>query len=82
MRKSAYLIGPFIGELLWEFYRFAPYVIYLKKKNPKAEFVIFTREERFDLYGRYGSVLVPLRIQNDHDLKNAELFAQNVLKNS
>ncbi|MFW9871696.1 MAG: hypothetical protein ACFFG0_01250 [Candidatus Thorarchaeota archaeon] len=60
--KSAYLVGPFVGELTWEFYRFAPYIITLKKKRPKIKLVVFTRPSRFDLYGQYADILVPLKI--------------------
>ena len=35
MKRSAILVGPFVGELEWEMYRFAPYLIHLKKENPK-----------------------------------------------
>jgi len=55
------LFGPFIGSLFWEFYRFAPYSIYLKKKNPKWNLIVYTRPQRFDLYGEYADIFVPLR---------------------
>ena len=69
-KYKAFLFGPFLGELSWEFYRFAPYAIHLKKKNPNIKIIVLTREERFDLYGKYADILIPLRI------KNEELFSQ------
>ena len=67
MRKNkAYLFGPFFGELSWEYYRFAPYAIHLKKENPDIKLIVMTRPQRFDLYGQYADVLVPLKIENEH----------------
>lgn len=68
MKESAYLIGPFVGELEWEFYRFAPYIINLKKLNPECKFIVYTRPSRFDLYGKYADILVPLNLKNDEEL--------------
>lgn len=65
MKKLAYLIGPFIGELRWEYYYFVPYIIHLMKKEPNRTFIIFTRTNRFDLYGSYAKIFVPLKIKND-----------------
>jgi hypothetical protein len=62
-RGNAYLFGPFIGELSWEFYHFAPLAIYLKKIRPNVSIIVLTREERFDLYGKYADILVPLRLK-------------------
>lgn len=64
--KSIFLFGPFIGSFSWEFYRFAPYAIFMKKIYPKIQTAIFTRQERFDLYGQYADFLIPLKIQNDN----------------
>lgn len=64
-KKYAFLFGPFIGSLGWEMYRFAPYAIYLKKKEPDVKLVVLTRPERFDLYGQYADVLVPLRLEKE-----------------
>lgn len=60
--KKAFLFGPFIGELYWEMYRFAPYAISLKKRFPKHHLIVFTRRERFDLYGQYANIFIPLKI--------------------
>ena len=66
-KKYAFLFGPFIGSLGWEMYRFAPYAIYLKKKEPDVNLIVLTRPERFDLYGQYADVLVPLRIKGEEN---------------
>jgi len=64
--KPAFLFGPFIGSLSWELFRFAPYAIHLKHKFPDHNILVYTRPERFDLYGSYADILVPLRINNDN----------------
>ncbi len=69
MKKPVYLFGPFVGELSWEIYRFAPFAITIKKEHPTIPLVVFTRPERFDLYGKYADILVPLIIPNDINLK-------------
>lgn len=66
MKKQAVLVGPFMGELFWEYFYFAPYIIYLKKKTPSDVFVIFTRMHNFDLYGIYADVFVPLRLDEEN----------------
>jgi len=63
------LVGPFVGELYWECFRFAPYIIYLKKRYPRRKFVVFTRPERFDLYGKYADIFVPLVLRNESNYK-------------
>jgi hypothetical protein len=68
MKPPAYLIGPFVGELSWEFFRFAPFAIHIKKEQPDIPIIVFTRNSRFDLYGNYADILVPLRIPNDVNL--------------
>ncbi len=64
-KLNAYLAGPFVGELIWEFFRFAPYIIHLKKAIPKTKIIVFTRSSRFDLYGQYVDILVPLNIPDN-----------------
>ena len=64
-KKKAYLFGPFTGSVDWEFYRFAPLAIYLKKKEPDTKIIVLTRSSRFDLYGLYADILVNLSIEND-----------------
>ena len=65
IKPEAYLVGPFIGDLYWECYRFAPYIIHLKKRYPKTKFIVFTRPQSFDLYGQYADVFVPLNLRKD-----------------
>jgi len=67
-KPKAYLFGPFIGEFSWELYRFAPYAIYIKKNYPKCKVIVLTRQQRFDLYGHYADILIPLRLTNDDKL--------------
>jgi hypothetical protein len=47
-----------------------------KKKYPNKDikYVIFTREERFDIYGRKADIIVPLRIKGDYDVVHPECF--------
>ena len=68
MKPPVYLFGPFVGELSWEFFRFAPFAIHIKKEKPNIPIIVFTRQDRFDLYGKYANILVPLRIPNDESL--------------
>ena len=69
MKPPAYLFGPFVGELSWEFFRFAPYAIHIKKEHPDVPMIVFTRSSSFDLYGNYADIFVPLRIPGDENLK-------------
>jgi len=55
------LFGPFVGEFKWEMFYFAPHLIHLKKQN-EFKSIVFTRKERFDLYGDYADILIPLDI--------------------
>lgn len=63
LKSDAYLFGPFIGELSWEFFRFAAHSIYLKKLRSNILTIVLTRPERFDFYGKYADILVPLRLK-------------------
>lgn len=83
--ENAVLFGPFVGELYWEFARFAPMLPYMKNKkykNQDVKFIVLTREERFDLYGRYADVLIPLRIPGDYVDKQPNCFRLNNLLHS
>jgi len=83
-KEDAVLMGPFVGELYWECGRFAPMLPYMKFKRYKKrriKYIIYTREERFDLYGKYASILVPLRIAGDYEgKKQPNCFRLNGLK--
>jgi hypothetical protein len=65
-KEEAYLFGPFIGELYWEVFRFAPYAIHLKKRNQNCKLIVFTRPSRFDLYGKYADIFVPLILKKEN----------------
>ena len=68
--EKAILMGPFVGELYWETARFAPMLPYFKFKKfkgQKIKYIILTRRERFDLYGKYADILVPLNINGDYE---------------
>lgn len=68
-KKNAILFGPFVGELYWEAGRFAPllsHMIYKTRKGQDITYIVLTREERFDLYGKHADILVPLKIENDY----------------
>jgi hypothetical protein len=74
MRDKAILFGPFFGEASWEYFRFSPYAIYMKKTNPDSLLIALTRESRFDLYGQWADILVPLKI------KDEKIYTQKAFK--
>jgi len=66
--SDAILIGPCVGEMYWEFSRFAPMIPYMKfkkYKNKDIKYIAYTRPDRFDIYGTFVDILVPLRIEGD-----------------
>ena len=71
-KENAILFGPNIGEFGWELQRSAPIIPYLKRKKYKKQrdikFIILTRQERFDLYGKFADILVPLKIPGDYEI--------------
>jgi hypothetical protein len=76
-KEDAVLMGPFVGEFYWEAGRFAPMLPAMRAreyKNKDVKYIIFTREERFDLYGKYADILVPLKIEGDYKSKMPECF--------
>lgn len=78
--KELLLFGPFVGSLSYEYTRFAPYAIFLKKMNPNFELAVFTRSSRFDFYGQYANYLVPLKFKNDNE-KDQIFFKTRSLHN-
>jgi len=74
-KPKAVLFGPFVGELYWECGRFAPILSYMvkhpspKDKYKNMKYIVLTREDRFDLYGTYADILVPLKVPNDYNGK-------------
>jgi len=76
-KQDAVLMGPFVGEFYWEAGRFAPMLPYFIKKkyrNRDVKYIILTRRERFDLYGQFADIMVPLHIENDYKKKRPECF--------
>jgi hypothetical protein len=58
-----------LGELWWEFANFAPHVIWKRlvqyKGRDDIDFISMTRPDRFDIYGLYSNIFVPLKIDGD-----------------
>jgi len=78
--EKAILMGPFIGELYWECGRFAPMLPKFKLetyKDKDIKYIIMTRPDRFDLYGKSADILVPLRINGDYENKQPNCFSLN-----
>jgi len=76
-KQDAVLMGPFVGEFYWEAGRFAPMLPAMrarKYKNKDVKYIILTREDRFDLYGKYADILIPLKIDGDYVEKMPECF--------
>jgi hypothetical protein len=61
------------GELYWEFARFVPHFIWKRthqyKKRKDVDFIVMTKPENFDMYGKYASVLVPFKLKDDGKYK-------------
>jgi hypothetical protein len=82
-KQDAVLMGPFVGELYWEAGRFAPMLpkmVNTEFKNKDVKYIILTRQERFDLYGKFADILVPLRIPDDYKTKHPNCFRLNGMK--
>jgi hypothetical protein len=77
-KQRAVLMGPFVGELYWEAGRFAPMLPHMKTSQFRGQkdikYIILTREDRFDLYGKYADILVPLRVDGDYTTRKPECF--------
>ncbi len=81
-KPKAILMGPFVGELYWETSRFAPMLPKMVNKEYKGkdiQFIILTRKERFDLYGKFADIFVPLRIPGDYEKRQPNCFRLNGL---
>jgi hypothetical protein len=77
MKPDAVLFGPCIGEMYWECGRFAPVLPYCRKRRYKGQdikYIVLTREERFDAYGKWAHILVPLRIEGDYKIYRPNCF--------
>ena len=82
---KAILFGPFVGELYWEAGRFAPilpYYKFVKYKKKDIKYIILTREDRFDLYGQYADIFIPLKINGDYQNKQPNCFRLDGFKMS
>jgi hypothetical protein len=63
--KYNYLFGPFVGETIFELNYFVGHAIYLRKQNPRNKIIVLTREEHFDLYGKYATTLLKLPLSDE-----------------
>lgn len=57
-----------VGEMFWEFGRFAPHFIWKKlnqyKGRKNTDFIVLTKPENFDMYGTHADILVPFRLND------------------
>jgi len=70
MRQTKHaVLSMCLGELWWEFANFAPHIIWKRmiqyKDRSDIEFISMTRPDRFDIYGLYSNIFVPLKIDGD-----------------
>ena len=72
VKEKVILVGPFVGELYWEFYRFAPYVFKQNKHN--YPLVVLTRPDRYDIYGERAIEFSPLVLKGDSTKRFGECF--------
>jgi hypothetical protein len=72
--ERAILLGPCVGELYWEAARFAPLLNTLREKHKNVKFIVLTRPDRFDLYGRNADFLVSLKIDGDYKVYKPDCF--------
>lgn len=76
-KQKAVLMGPFVGEMYWEAGRFAPmlpHMITHQYKGQGVKFIVLTRQDRFDLYGKYADILVSLHVNGDYSNRKPECF--------
>lgn len=77
-KQRAVLMGPFVGEFYWEAARFSPMLPHMIMKQHKGQkdikYIVLTREDRFDLYGKFADILVPLRVNGDYSNRKPECF--------
>jgi hypothetical protein len=69
-KEKAILFGPSIMEFGWETIRFSGLISHyknIKYRNQKdIKYIVLTRKERFDLWGQYANILIPLNIEGDY----------------
>lgn len=75
-KEDAIIIGPFVGEMFWEFFRFVPHVLWELKnyQDIKIKKFVYTRPDRFDMYGDWVDYFVPLNIKGDGIDRFGECF--------
>jgi len=73
-KQDVILVGPFTGELYWEFFRFAPYIFFQQKQHNNIPLVVLTRPDRYDIYGERCIEFAPLTIKGDSEYRFAECF--------
>ncbi len=73
-KENVILVGPFVGEMFWEFFRFAPYIINQISLRSDVKVIVYTRPDRFDIYGDWVNEFEPLIIEGDGVTKFAECF--------
>jgi hypothetical protein len=76
-KQKAVLMGPFVGEFYWEAGRFAPMLpkmVLHQYKGKDVKYIVLTRQERFDLYGKFADILVPLHVNGDYSNRRPECF--------
>ena len=74
-KKKAILIGPCIGEMYWEFARFAPLLdVKRKQYGNDVTYIVYTRPDRFDMYGDNCDMLLPLHIDGDNTLYTQDCY--------
>ena len=75
MRKVL-LAGPYVGEFGWENLRFAPHILWKKrvKHKNKVKLVVYTRDDRFDLYGQDVFEFKKLSINGDYTKFTPDCF--------
>ena len=63
-------------EFGWEVLRFVPYVlgVYKNKYKKNIKLIVCTREDRFDFYGQYADILIPLKIEGDGTKYKSDCF--------
>ena len=78
MKEKVLLAGPCLGELWWEFERFAPYIFWKKKQleeqHGNVMLVCLERRDRFDIWGTNCDVLIPLDIPGDGTIYKQDCF--------
>lgn len=67
MKEDA-ILAFHIGEFGWELLRFAPHVLWNKRKryNNQVKLIVCSRQDRYDLYGEDVDVFHPFNLDEPH----------------